>query len=182
MENQTTRFEKKFVAIKGENSRYEELDKTLYQQNCLQNDSDLSKKVWSEINFFAVLAGGKDLFGEYRHYYEDIKDITFAGKVIIRPYKSLWEAVADGIHGCFDVGLLAEGISSADGYLFTVKVPKAEDKAFAYVLYDHEGNIKQARQAFNLDVVNPTVLKYLELFSKNVLKPALENNVKVAIA
>lgn len=166
-------YEKKYISIKGEKYRYEEIDEDVFRQNYLKDDSEVKKQTWSEINFFSVIAGGKDLCKRYHQYYEDIKDVSFEGKVIIRPYKSLFEAVADGISGCFDVGMIASGISFEEGYLFAVKVPKAENKAFAYVLYDANGNIIKARQAFNLDIINPSLLKYLNLFAKDVLIPSL---------
>ena len=166
--------EKKFISIKGESDRYKtEVNPYIFSQNKLQYEADSKKKARGEIKFFSLMADGANLESHFFEYNLSIKNISFAGNIIIRPYKSLYEATLDGVYGCFDVGFLAEGISESDGYLFAVKVPGKEDKAFAYVLYNSDGEIIKARQAFNLDIINEGIIKYLKLFAKDVFLPGM---------
>lgn len=166
--------EKKFVSIKGEADRYQkEINPYIFSQNKLQYEVESKKKAKGEMRMFSLMADGADLECNYYEYSRSIYNISFSGKLVIRPYKSLYEATLDGVYGCFDVGLLAEGISESDGYLFAVKVPGKEDKAFAYVLYDSDGEIIKARQAFNLDIVNEGIIKYLKLFARDVFLPMM---------
>lgn len=172
---------KLFVIIAGEENRYkEEVDAGLYSCNYLQFESELNKKAKRSIEFIQRLTN-TNLGVHFYDYFSRYQDVGFRGKVIIRPYVSLIEAFRDGVMGCYDVGYVAASITEEDGYLFAIKLPGYEDKAFGYVIYDNEGNIKKAVQAFNLDIKNKVILKYLRLFSRDILLPALKKkNEKTA--
>lgn len=173
--------ERKFVMIKGESFRYEsEVNPTVFSQNKLQWEREAKKRARGEIKLFSLMADGTDFERRFFEYSQSISNLSFKGKLVIRPYRSLYEVVLDGVHGCYDVGMIAENISEEDGYLFAVKVPGKEDKAFAYVLYDADGNILKARQAFNLEIKNQTVLNYLRLFAKDIFIPSMKRAIHTA--
>lgn len=175
-------YEKKYVFIRRESGRLESVDKYIMSQQYL-SDAEVKKSARSEINLFNSLATdeeGRCSFPEqkYYEYYQNICDIKFEGKVIIRPYRSLYECIMDGIKGFFDVSLVALSAMVDGDFLFAVKIHGKEDKAFAYVLFDKNGKIKRAMHPFNLEVEDSVILKYLNLFAKDILLPSIENRSK----
>ncbi len=176
-------YEKLFVTLKGEENRYKsEVDSYIYSNNKYNDIFLCKRKARGEIEFFQAMVQSNTCLAEsFYHYTNCFSNVRFHGKLIIRPFRHLYEATLDGVIGCYDSGLLAEGISAEeDGYLFTIRFPGKEQKVFGYVLYGNDGKIKRARQAFNLDIQNKTILRYLELFSKDILLPYISKQKKKA--
>jgi len=172
------RLGKYFVQLQGEESRYEEVNSYVYKNNILKTESEIKKAARREINLFQRFAEGVNPESRYYDICNNMRNIRFDGKVIIRPFNSLYEATVDGIMGTYDSGLIAETIDYEDGYLFAIRIPRFENKAFGYVWYNPDGTVRQARQAFCLDIQNKVVLKYIELFSRDILLPALRQKEK----
>lgn len=179
-------YEQLFVILKSERQRYiEEVNRDAFTKGTFLRE-ELAKKVRQEIDFLQALSEDEDehknIEALFHSYTESFYNARFSGKVIIRPFNSLSEAVKDGIMGYYDTGFLAASLKKQDGYLFAIRIPEYEDKAFGYVLYDANGEIIQARQAFGLDIQNKVILNYLMLFSQDVLSSALkkDNTIKTA--
>lgn len=172
--------EEKFIMVKGERKRLqEEVEQSLFMQQHLKTENECHRLAVSELEFFREMSKDSPYLN-FEEYNEGLKGLYFNGKLIIRPYANLYEATMDGVKGCADVGLLGETISIDDGLLFAVKLPNREDKFFGYVLYDFDGNIVRARHAFNMDIKNEYILKYLKLFAQDILIPAMQREVHTA--
>ena len=180
-------YEKRYLLLRKEADRIKDIDPDVLSRQ-YQTDVEVRRQARSEISFYnnlGLVEEGHFFSPEQRYYeyFQSIRDIEFSGKIIIKPYNSLYSCIIDSIKGCYDVSLVALSLMAGEGdFLFSVKIPGREDKAFAYVLFDEDGNIKRARHAFNLDVTDSVILKYLNLFAKDILLPSLSRKRNIHIS
>ena len=166
--------EKQYVVLKGDNERIKNsVEFGILNRKVTMSAKEIKKQCEFELNFFQLI--NPNIWNTYASYFNKMKNVSFSGKnIVIKPYSNLFEALKDGIMGTFSSGYCCLGLNdSSDEFVFSIKIAGIKDKAFGYVVYDNDGNIKEARSAFNLNIENKGIIQYLELFSKDVLVPFL---------
>lgn len=165
---------KTYVTLKGDEIKGK-VHSDIWNRFAYQDEHECRIKAKQEMRLLEEIANvdsdetGKhvDLQEEFFNNTNSYWNVRFEGKLIIRPYKSFNEAALDGFMGAYDTGMLAASICGE--YLFVMRLASEPDKAFGYLLFSEDGELLRARRAFNLDIENKTVLKYIELFQKDIL-------------